>query len=144
MLMKDEEVIKLFDVQEVIFPEYEDYDYVDMDEVVNRSERIQKISEDSNMIHEMFKDLQELIYGQQDVIDTIEDNVSHSKHYVEKAEEELVVADIYQSKSNRTYLLLSTILIAGISTPVGISLGVKTGLGTAGGMGLGSIFYKMF
>jgi len=148
--INDEDIMKLFEYQTFELPPsrplQEGYDFVefdDMDKIMERNQRIQQISQDSGMIYDMFKDLQELVYGQQDMINLIEDNINKSNHYVKKSEVELIEAEIIQTKSARRFMLLSSMLIAGVSTPVGFTLGLKAGLGTAGGLSIGSLFYKI-
>ena len=141
--IKEKDIENIFEFKdEFIFNELE-YEFIDLTEIEERHYRIQQISQDATLLNEIFKDLRELVYGQQDSIDSIESNIGKAKENVEYAEEELIKAEIYQSKSFRKYIVLSSMLIAGVSTPIGVTLGIKAGLGTAGGLGIGSMLFKM-
>ena len=140
--MNEEEIEKLFTFEKLQIPE-SDFDFIDFDELQLRNQRINKINDDASMLKEIFQDLYEIVYGQQASIDEIENNVSETKENVENAETELIKAEEFQKKAYRNQTLLSTIMIAGISTPVGLSLGLKVGLETAGGLGLIYLMTKL-
>lgn len=140
--IKEDEIQNLFKFEEFKFLD-DEYDYIDITEIEERHYRIQQINQDATLLRDIFNDLREIVYGQQDAIDNIEENVMETRNHAEMAEEELVKAEIYQKKVTRRYFLLSSILIAGVSTPVALSIGIKAGLGTAGGMGIGSMVYRM-
>lgn len=139
--IEHEKIMQLFEAPKLKFPE-QDYEFIILDEELERNARLQKISQDTNLLYEMFKDLQELVYGQQDNIDFITDNIESSVHKVNQSEITLVEAEEIQKSNAKQYALLSSLLIASISTPIGVTMGLKAGLGTAGGLGLGSILYK--
>lgn len=150
--INEDDIKKLFEIQEFVLPEKEEeeeeegYNFIELneyDEMVDRHERILRISQETTMLNEMFKDLHELVYGQQESFDLITDDINQSIHYIGEAENELIKSKIYQSKLNRRFILLSTIMIAGVSTPISISLGLKTGIATAGGLIGGSVIYKV-
>src|SRR3989344_6540360 len=111
-----------------------DYDFIEFDEtdiIMERSQMIKKISDESNMIYEMFNDLNVLVYGQQENINSICDNISVSQQYIIGAEEELIEAEIIQAKISKKYIFISSILIASVSMPIGMTIGLKAGLVTA-------------
>jgi len=134
-IIDDETIMKLFEVHE--------NDYVILDELEIRHERIQKINQDVGMINEIYKDLYYLVYGQQEAIDKIENNIDEATENVENAESELVQAEIYQKKSYKKHIVLSSILIAGVSTPIGVVLGLKTAIVTASCLGISSLIYSI-
>lgn len=136
----EDDIMKIFEAPKFEFPE--DYEFIILDEELERNARLQKINQETNMLYEMFKDLQELVNVQQYSINLIADNIESSVHKVNQSEMTLIEAEEIQKSNAKQYALISSLLIAGISTPVGVTMGLKAGLGTAGGLGFGSVLYK--
>ena len=102
-------------------------------EQMQRTKEYKKLERDIIEISQMFKDLNELIYGQQDTLDLIECNISTTKEKAEKAEKELIKAEKYQKKSRWLKVGTVGILATGLGMPLGILFGAKVAVGVVSG-----------
>jgi len=107
-----------------------------------RTEKLQQLSRDMSELAELFKDLDELVTGQQDTLDLIECNISSTKDKVVVAEKELVKAEKYQKKSKWLKLGVAGLIATGIGTPVGVLVGAKVAIGVASGSVLTYVMFS--
>lgn len=102
-------------------------------EQMQRTKEYKKLERDIIEISQMFKDLNELVYGQQDTLDLIECNISTTKEKAEKAEKELIKAEKYQKKSRWLKVGTVGILATGLGMPLGILFGAKVAVSVVSG-----------
>jgi len=107
-----------------------------------RTKKLLQLSHDMSELAELFKDLDELVTGQQDTLDLIECNISSTKDKVEVAEKELVKAEKYQKKSKWLKLGVASLLATGIGAPVGVLVGAKIAIGVASGTVLTYVMFS--
>ena len=93
----------------------------------------EQLQQDMIDISQIFKDLNELVYEQQDTLDLIECNISTTKKKTIEAEKELVKADIYQKKSRWLKIGTVGILATGLGMPLGVLFGAKIAVCFIGG-----------
>lgn len=81
----------------------------------------QDLEEDMTALIEMFTDFHDLVYTQQPMLDTIENNISDSRTKVEKAEEELQIAVVRQGKNRKLIVgCMGGLACFAIFGPVGV------------------------
>lgn len=113
--------------------------YIDEHDIIERNNKIVKISNDVTILSDLFNDLNSLVNDQWDVIDKVAENIESCGENVQIANEELTQA----VKLNNTNKLFTTGLIAScLILPVGALLGAKYALVVATGGGL--ITYKIY
>jgi len=72
---------------------------------------ILKLEQQVLEVYELFRDLAQLVDIQQESLDVIENRVVNARAYTEKAETEIIKAEIYQKKARQRYCCLCTILM---------------------------------
>ena len=98
-----------------------------------RTKKLQQLSKDMTELAELFKDLNELVFDQQDTLDLIECNISSTKNKVNVAEKELKKAEKYYKKSRWLKFGAVGLLAAGVGTPVAFIFGAKIAIGVISG-----------
>lgn len=68
-----------------------------IEELEDRNNAIKQIAEDVELVHELMKDLRNLVDQQQPSLDAITKNIENSKQKVEEGEKDLVKAAKHQS-----------------------------------------------
>ena len=101
-----------------------------------RTKKLQQLNRDMISLAELFKDLDELVSGQQGTLDLIECNISHTKENVVVAEKELKKTEKYQKKSRWLKIGVAGLLATGVGAPLGILVGAKIAIGVATGTAL--------
>ena len=62
-----------------------------------KSDKYKQIEDDVNKLNESMMILNSIVHNQQPMLNTIEEEISHTKEETKKASEELVVADNYSN-----------------------------------------------
>jgi len=88
--------------------------------IENRHREILRLEQSIKELHQLFVDMAILVEAQGELIDQIEYNVSQSRDYVKRANEELRLANKYQKKSRKKMFILICCLLIVLALVVGL------------------------
>lgn len=84
---------------------------LDLEDRRRRQADILQVEQDVHDLHDMFKEMQNMVQEQGETLDTIENNIGVTHEQMDQAHDEIVEAEEYQNKARKKKCMLILILV---------------------------------